>query len=153
MAGLCACAASDARYPSLAMRPFETAPPGTAPTAPAEPTRPLADAEALRLLVAKALEADHAFARQRALAVPLVAAAAGLPVESDARAAALLAMADLSAKRGVTTAALADLDRLVAESAAVFAPKQDIETARGTVAALVDGQDAAMARLWKDMGQ
>jgi hypothetical protein len=62
-------------------------------------------------------------------------------------------MADLAAKRGATTAVLAELDRLAADSAVTFAPAQEIEATRARVLTLVEGQDAAMARLWEDMGQ
>ena len=153
IAGLGACTGSDARYPSLAMRPFETAPPAPSAEPPAAPTRPLADSAALAELVARAVAADTAFARQRPAAAQLARAAAGQPVESNARARALVAMADLATRRGATTAVLADLDRLAADSAVTFAPAAGIEAARAQVAALVEEQDKAMARLWEDMGQ
>jgi len=153
IAGLGACASSDARYPSLAMRPFETAPLPAAPEAPAEPTRPLAGPAALAELAARAVAANEAFTSQQPAASRLARAAYGQPVESNARAAALVAMADLAAKRGATTAVLAELDRLAADSAITFAPAQDIEATRSRVLTLVQGQDAAMARLWEEMGQ
>ena len=153
MAMLCACAGGDGRYPSLAMRPFETAPPPAAPTSPPEPIRPLADARALAALVDAAVSADDVFILQQRIAEPLARAAAGQPVESDARAAALVAMADLAARRATTTAVLADLDRLAADSAVTFAPDEEILAARGKVASLVEGQNAAMTRLWEEMGQ
>lgn len=153
MAGLGACASSDARYPSLAMRPFETAPAAAAPEPPAEPTRPLAGPAALAELAVRALAANEAFTSQQPAAARLARAAFGQPVESNARAAALVAMADLAAKRGATTAVLAELDRLAADSAVTFAPAQEIEATRARVLTLVEGQDAAMARLWEDMGQ
>jgi hypothetical protein len=153
IAVLCACAGGDGRYPSLAMRPFETAPPPPAPEPPAAPTRPLADTAQLAELVSRAAQANDDFARQQPGAAQLARAAAGQPIESNARARALVAMADLAARRGTTTAVLADLDRLAADSAVTFAPAQEIETARAQVAALVVGQDMAMARLWEVMGQ
>jgi hypothetical protein len=152
-AALCACAGGDGRYPSLAMRPFETAPPLAPPPPPAPPTRPLADRAALGELVGRAVSADDAFARQQPAAAALARTAAGQSVESDARARALVAMADLAARRGATAAVLADLDRLVADSAVIFAPTEEVEAARTRVLALVEGQDAAMARLWETMGQ
>ncbi|MCZ8135313.1 MAG: hypothetical protein O9266_03335 [Porphyrobacter sp.] len=153
MAGLGACASSDARYPSLAMRPFETAPPAAAPEPPAEPTRPLAGPAALAELAARAVAANEAFTSQQPAASRLARAAFGQPVESDARARALVAMADLAARRGATSAVLAELDRLAADSAITFAPAQEIEATRSRVLILVQGQDAAMARLWEEMGQ
>ena len=153
VAGLGACAGNDARYPSLAVRPFETAAPAPAPEPPAEPTRPLTDAAGLAELAARAVAANEAFIRQQPAAAGLARAARGQPVESNARAAALVAMADLAARRGATTAVLAELDRLVADSAVSFAPAQEIAATRAQVLTLVEGQDAAMARLWEDMGQ
>jgi hypothetical protein len=153
IAGLGACASSDARYPSLAMRPFETAPPPAEPEPPAEPTRPLAGPAALAELAARAVAANEAFTSQQPAASRFARAAFGQPVESNARAAALVAMADLAAKRGATTAVLAELDRLAADSAITFAPAQEIEATRSRVLTLVQGQDAAMARLWEEMGQ
>jgi hypothetical protein len=152
VAALSACASEDTRYPSLAMRPFETAPP-PADTAPVpEPTRPLADSTQLAALVSRAVSADAEFARQQPVAAQLARAAAGQSVESNARARALVAMADLAAKRGATSAVLADLDGLAANSAVTLAPTQDVEAARAQVLALVTGQEAAMARLWDVMG-
>ncbi|MFN4020530.1 MAG: hypothetical protein ACK4IC_08430 [Erythrobacter sp.] len=153
IAGLGACASSDARYPSLAMRPFETAPPAATPQPPTEPVRPLAGAAALAELAARATAANAAFTSQQPGAARLVRAAFGQPVESNARAAALVAMADLAAKRAATSAVLAELDQLAADSATSLAPTQDIEATRAQVTGLVKGQDAAMARLWEDMGQ
>ncbi len=153
VAALCACAGADGRYPSLAMRPFETAPPTATAPPPAEPTRPLADAPQLAALSARAAKANDDFTRQQPLATQLARAAAGQSVESNARARALVAMADLAASRGATSAVLAELDRLAADSAVSFAPAGDIEAARARVLAFVEGQDAAMARLWEVMGQ
>ena len=153
IAGLCACAGADGRYPSLAMRPFETAPPATPTPPPAEPNRPLADLQQLAALSARAAKANDDFARQQPVAARLASAAAGQSVESNARARALVAMADLAASRGATSAVLAELDRLVADSAVSFAPAVEIEATRARVLAFVEGQDAAMARLWEVMGQ
>lgn len=154
MAGLSACAASDARYPSLAMRPFETAPvqPADPPPAP-EPTRPAADPQVLAQLVARAEGAQGQFARIEPDAARLARAATGQGVESNTRAAALVAMADLAAQRGATSAVLAELELLEADSAATFAPTNEIVSAQTRVAGLVAGQDAAMARLWEVLGR
>lgn len=152
IAALSACAAGDSRYPSLTMRPFETAPPPADPAPVGEPTRPLADSEQLATLISRAVSADAEFARQQPAATQLARAAAGQPVESNARARALVAMADLAAKRGATSAVLADLDGLAANSAVTFAPAQEIEVARAQVMALVNRQEEAMARLWGEMG-
>jgi hypothetical protein len=152
-AGLCACAGGGAGYPSLAMRPFETAPPATPEPAPAGPNRPLADAGQLTRLVDRALAANTAFFRQQSAAARLARGAARQPLESNARAAALVAMAELAVQRAATSDVLAELDRLVAESAASLAPVEEIAAARARVLALVEAQDTVMARLWEELGQ
>jgi hypothetical protein len=98
------------------------------------------------------VSADAEFARQQTAAAQLARAAAGQSVESNARARALVAMADLAAKRGATSAVLADLDGLAANSAVTFAPAQEVEAARAQVLGLVTSQEAAMERLWGVMG-
>lgn len=152
IAALGACAAGDARYPSLAMRPFETAPPAPDAEAPADPVRPLADSAQLTALISRAVNANDEFTRQQTTATQLARAAAGQSVESNARARALVAMADLASKRGATSAMLAELDALAAESAISFAPAREIEAARAQVLTLVESQNMAMARLWGVMG-
>jgi hypothetical protein len=153
IAAVSACAGSDTRYPSLAMRSFEVNPPPSGPAQPPAPTRPVVDSATLATMVERAVTANTGFTRQQTDAARLARAAAGRPVESDARAAALVAMADLAAQRGETTSVLADLDELVAAASTTFAPTQEIETARTQVLELVNSQDAAMARLWETMGQ
>ena len=152
MAGLCACAGNDARYPSLAVRPVETAFISVSPAPPPAPTRPPADPAVLSDLVEQATAAHAGFTRQEPGAARLARGAAGQPIESDARAAALVALADLAAERGATSAVLAELDRLTAEAATELAPTAAIESARNEVLALVDSQDRALARLWETMG-
>jgi len=153
IAVLSACAGGDGRYPSLAKRPFETAPPATAPTVPTKTARPVADAAMLSELVSRATEAHTRFTGREPAAGQLARAAAGRSIESDRRAAALVAMADLTAQRGATSAVLADLDELAVEASISFAPGPQIDAARTEVLALVARQDAAIARLWETIGQ
>lgn len=153
IAAACACAGSDTRYPSLAMRSFEVNPPPSGPAPLAQSTRPVVDSATLAAMVGQAVSANTGFVRQEASATKLARASAGLSIESDARAAALVAMADLAAQRGKTTSVLAQLDEFVAAASTTFAPTQEIETARAQVLALVTAQDAAMARLWETMEQ
>jgi len=148
MPSLAACAGGEGRYPSLALRPFETAPPAPPTAVPAEPIRPLVDEAALSALLARATSAHAAFTGKQAEAQQLARAAAGQSIESNTRAAALVTMADLAAQRGATSAVLAELDLLAVQSAASFAPTQDIDDARAKVLGLIEGQDIAMARLW-----
>jgi len=150
---LYACAGDARGYPSLAMRPFETAPPAPLAAPPAEPSRPLADTAVLTELVDRALATNASFTRLQAAAARLAKSAVGQPEESNARAAALVAIAELAVQRAATAAVLAELDVLAADSAARFAPAQEIEAARAQVLALVEAQDAAMAQLWEEIGQ
>ncbi len=152
IAAVGACAGSDTRYPSLVMRPFEIAPPPSGPTLPVEPVRPIVDDAALAAMVGQAATANANFVRQETAAARLARAAAGRPIESDARAAALVAMADLAALRGTTTTVLAELDQLVVTAATTFAPVQEIEVARTQVLAMVAEQNAAIERLWETLG-
>jgi hypothetical protein len=152
MAGLSACAAGSDRYPSLALRPFETAPPAAPAAKPAEPIRPLIDDAGLAAILSRASSAHVAFTGKEAAALRLARASAGQSIESNARAAALVAMADLASARGTTATVLAELDDLAARSATNFAPTQGIDAARAQVTALVAAEDAAMAQLWEVMG-
>lgn len=156
MAALCGCAGADGRYPSLAMRPFETSAPVAAATPPAsapdEPIRPVATAAEIAALVERAKTAHGAFTAQQDEAARRARAAAGQAIETNARAAALVAMADLSSHRGATSAVLADLDLLMVEAAGRFASDPALASARAEVAALLAGEDAVMAKLWEVMG-
>lgn len=150
---LAACAASDARYPSLALRPFETAP--AAAIAVPEGSaliRPVASSAEIVALRDKAMVAHDAFIRQQPATEQLVRAATGQPIESNARARALVAMADLSTQRGVTSTVLADLDGLAAEAATTFAPIAEINAARAQVLPLIESENAVIERLWETMG-
>lgn len=150
-----ACAGGNDRYPSLALRSFETeagrAAAAPQPTAPAA-IRPVISPAALAALRDKALGAHAAFLSQEPTTERLARAAAGQSIETDARAAALVAMADLSAKRGATSAVLADLDLLAVDAAAGLAPDAALYAAQTEVAALLAREDAAIARLWEAMG-
>ena len=152
LAGLCACTGADGRYPSLAMRPFETAAAVAPSPAPAEPIRPVATGAEIAALVDRARAAHGAFAAQQGEAERRARAAAGQSIESNARAAALVAMADLSSQRGATSAVLADLDLLAVEASSTFASDPALDSARAEVAALLAGEDATIAKLWEVMG-
>lgn len=149
---LWACAGGDGRYPSLALRSFETdvaAAPGTPEPAPIR--TPEQDA-ALAALTSRADAAHAAFVSQQARTAPLARAARGQPVTSDARAVALVAMADLASKRGATSAVLADLDAVAVGDATRLASDPAVEAARTRIAALLASEDAGIAQLWETMG-
>lgn len=150
---LSACAAGQDTYPSLAMRPFETGiVPVDAPAPPVGPIRPVTPAARLAELRGAALSSNSAFSAREAAAARLARAAAGQPFESDARAAAIVALADLDSKRAATAGALATLDGLAAEAAGALSPDPAVVAAQGEVAALLARQDAAIARIWGAMG-
>lgn len=153
IAALPACAADNGRYPSLSLRPFET---GAAPVSPApdipSPIRPAISPEALAALRSKAQNAHAAFLTQESAAAPLARAAAGQSIETNARAAAMVAMADLSSKRGATSAVLADLDLLSVEAATALAADPALSATQTEVAELLAREDAGIARLWEAMG-
>ncbi len=153
IAALPACAADNGRYPSLALRPFET---GAAPVSPApdnpSPIRPAISPEALAALRSKAQSAHAAFLTQESAAAPLARAAAGQSIETNARAAALTALAELTSRRGATSAVLADLDLLSVEAATALAADPALSATQTEVAALLAREDAGIARLWEAMG-
>lgn len=144
---LSACAGGDGRYPSLALRPFETAPVAETPQPP-PPIRPPFDPVRLAALRDRATAAHAAFESQQRIAAPLARAAVGQSMESNARAAALVALADLRSKRGATAAVLADLDLLTAEAATALAPDPALTAVQSDVTALLVREDEALAQLW-----
>lgn len=155
IAVLSACAAGNDHYPSLAMRPYETGiTTATAipPPAPTLPIRAAADPAMITALRDRADAAHAAYLTSESAAQRLARSAAGLSVETNARAAALVAMADLSSRRGVTSAVLADLDLLAADAATMLNSDPALNAAQAEVAALVEREDAGITRLWETMG-
>jgi hypothetical protein len=155
IAVLSACASSDDRYPSLAIRPFEVGVTTASPAPPpalSVPIRPAIDPARISALRDRANAAHAAFLASESAAQTLALAAAGRSAETNARAAALVAMADLSSRRGVTSAVLADLDLLTAEASTALVPDPALNSAQAEIAALVAREDAGMARLWEVMG-
>jgi len=151
-AGLAACAGGDVTYPSLAMRPFES---GVVPETPAPspaPNRRATSPARLAELRGAAAAAHDAFTARKDEAARLARAAAGLPFESSARAAAMVALADLDAQRGKTAGALAALDALAAEAAGALSPDPALAAAQGEVAAVLAREDRTIAQLWEVMG-
>lgn len=146
------CAGDSGAYPSLALRPFETGTPTAAPAPAPEPIRPVISPAALAGLRAEAAAAHAAYLAREGEAERLARAARGQPFESDARAAALVALADLDSRRGTTAGALARLDTLAGEAAATLASDPALTGAQTEVAALVAREDAGIARLWDVLG-
>lgn len=150
-AALAGCAGSGDAYPSLAMRPFESGPPPESP-APPEPIRSPTPPARLAELREAAATSHSAFLAREVDAARLARAAAGQPFESPARAAALVALADLDAQRGRTAGALAALDVLAAEAAAALTPDPAVRVVQDEIAAKLAREDAGIARLWEAMG-
>lgn len=148
---LAGCASGGGSYPSLALRPFEVNP-QTVPEPVAAPIRPGVPTARLTELRAAASAADAAFAAREPATARLARAAAGQPFESQARASALVALADLDSKRAATASTLATLDSLAAEAATALSPDPALVSVQGEVAAQLARQDAAIARLWEVMG-
>lgn len=148
---LSGCAAGAGTYPSLAMRPFETGAVSTPGPAPG-PIRPATSSVRLAELRGAAAASDSAFSARESDAARLARAARGQPFESDARAAAMVALADLDSKRAATAGTLATLDGLAVEASTALSPDPAVVAAQGDVAALLARQDASIARLWEIMG-
>lgn len=151
VSGLAACAGGDHTYPSLAIRPVERGIVAEAPVSPV-PIRPATPAGRLAELRSAAASADAAFAARAGEAERLARAAVGQPFESNARAAAMVALADLDAQRGKTVSALATIDSLAAEAAAALSPDPALTALQTEVAAMLAREDAGIARLWDVMG-
>lgn len=151
LAGLAACARGDDTYPSLAMRPFET---GAViePPAPPAPIRPATPAARLAELRSAAAASHSAFSAREGAAARLARAASGQPFESNARAAAMVALADLDAQRGKTARVLAALDTLAADAAAALSPDPALTALQDEVAATLAQEDRTIAQLWGVMG-
>ena len=154
MAALTGCAgmvSAGGNPPSLALRSFETSPPQQPVSAPTA-IRPALPAARLAELRDAGLAAHRDFLAQESAAAPLARAAAGQPFESRNRAAALVAMADLDARRASMAGTLAALDSLAADAAAALSPDPALSAVQTEIAALLIRQDEGIARLWETMG-
>jgi hypothetical protein len=150
-AAVAGCAGGRGDYPSLAVRPFESGV-SPRPPAPAEPIRLATPPARLAELRNAAATAHSAFVSRESEAARLARAASGKPFESAARAAAMVALADLDAQRGKTAGALAALDALAAEAAGALSPDPALVSLQSEVAATLAREDAGIARLWETMG-
>ena len=148
LAALAGCAGNKDDYPSLALRPFERGEVAQAPTPAPAPIRPATSPARLTELRNAASTAHAAFLAKEGEAGRLARAAAGQPFESNAHAAALLALAELDTQRSETAGTLAALDKLAAEAAGALSPDPALVAAQSEVAAVVASEDAAISRLW-----
>ena len=152
--GLGACASTDTRYPSLATRDVERVEGQFEPVAaepldvPEVPVR-LPDGQTPRLeaLLAEARAAHEEFTSTAPGAASRVDAARGASNQSDAWAAAQVALADLDSTRSRTAIALGDLDILYIAASVQAEERGAIDAAREQVIAFVREQDAILERL------
>ena len=151
---LSACAASDGRYPSLAVRDAERVQ-GT--FEPAPPSLPAAgnpvDNRQLSAPLTRAKEAHALFTARQDEVSALVTASRGLGPEDDRRAQALVGLADLTSLRGQTAVALSDLDQLEAEAATGFARTEDIREVQASILELIAQQDVTLDSLSEKLAQ
>lgn len=150
------CADAIGRYPSLALREFETrrlAAPVEPPPAPAAPSPNSADSAPIAAIRAAAETAFTSFTAQQASAASVISRARGQSVESDAGSRALAVLADLSTLRSVTFVQLGDLDLLAADRAVLYESTDEIDAARSDVAAMIHQQDRVLANFRAEIGQ
>lgn len=152
---LAGCTSTPGRYPSLALREFETRPAepdATAINAAPQLVQP-ADSAEIAAIKQAAETAFAGFARKQAGTAALVRRARGQSADSNLRSEAVVALADLSTQRSAIFLQLAELDLLAAESAIAYKATQQVDAARTAVAAMIAEQDKVLAALWAEMGQ
>ena len=115
---LAGCSLPEGEFPSLAKRPYETSEPVSEP--PAEPeqlttTLPANVAAAVNLLLARHQKAESAFRSNLGGVRKAAQSAAGSAIGSESWASAEVELSRLEVARGDSVAALAELDKLIAE--------------------------------------
>lgn len=147
---LSACASTNDRYPSLAIRDaervtgaFEVTPPAPPPLPPIAPET----AGRLGQLRAQAASAHQTFLAAVPGARRAVSAARGAPITDDRWAAAQVALADLDSSRSQAAIALGHLDLLFADAALAQVQREEIVGARAEVSALIAEEDRVLAEL------
>lgn len=151
-AALAGCAGSSDAYPSLTIRDAErmtgTLSPAAPVSAPVPSVQTIASVEAA-LDLAQSMHSRFIATRPQVAA--LTASARGRGQESDARAKALIALAELTSLHSETALALADLDRMEVDAATQFAALDDIRSAQARIQALVMDQDLILDTLWLEI--
>lgn len=116
--------------------------------APAQPPIASADVQArLAQLEAEADAAHAAFITAAPRAHALAEAGSGADIESDAWAAAQIALADLDSQRSQAATALGDLDVLFVEATLEVQAREEIDRARQHVITLLREEDRQLAEL------
>lgn len=157
---LSACASSGDEFPSLAIRDVERAQGQFEPIAvdPIDvPEIPVSYegslGERLAALVESARAAHARFTRSEAVARRTVAGAGRASIGSDNWGASQVALSDLESIRSDTAIALAELDILHIAASVAAEDRVQIDAARDSVIALVEGEDAALAELRSRVAQ
>ena len=146
------CAGNSGDYPSLAIRDAERVTGSLSPAS--QPPATALSAQTIESIDTALLSAQSMHARflgARPQAAALVDAARGSEPESDNRAKALIAMANLTSLHSETAIALAELDRMEVEAATQFAPVDAIRSAQVEVKKLVTDQDTILDALWSEI--
>ena len=150
---LAGCVGSGEQYPSLAIRDVERNPVQSEPAPPIEPValtlRSLAPSRSVDDFVEQASALHRTFLAREPAARRLVAQARGTSTDSDIRARATIALADLSSIRSQTEIALADLDLLIAEGSNRFEDTALADAGHALVLDLVNEQDRTLSSLWR----
>ena len=147
---LSGCAGGGDEYPSLAIRDVERAQGQLEPVPVPQLDVPTFDFEALPgpgAAMSAARAGDAAFRAALPSARRTIAAGRSAGRDSDARAAASVALAVLESRHSDTVIALAQLDTLLAAAQIEARERTDIVSARGEAARLVEQQDAILASL------
>jgi len=150
---LAGCAKSSDQYPSLATRDAERLVGQSAPVpavVPAEGETPTTAPETfaqLRDIVEGARDTNQQFIAEQSAANELARAAVGAGPESDLRARALIAAAQLSVLNSQTNLFLSDLDQMEFSAASTFAPVGDISAAQILIGRMIADQDAVLDSL------
>ncbi len=155
-ASLAGCVGNSDRYPSLALREFETRTDPAPLQQPEETQPPIAEAASAAQIAAIKTAAETAFGQFTRLqpnVATMVRQARGQSVESNARARALVALADLNGQRSATYVHLGDLDQLAAAGTTQYQRTEKIDAARREVTAMIAQQDQVLTALWAEMGQ
>lgn len=147
---LAGCVGDNSRYPSLALRDFETRPApaasGVAGAGDAQTPIPMAASAAqIGAIMTAAETAIAGFSRLQPIAANMVRQARGQSMESDARARAMVALADLNSQRSATYVHLGDLDQLAATGTAQYQRTDAIDAARSELAEEIARQDMVLS--------
>lgn len=151
------CASSSDRYPSLATRDFERIQGQfAAPSGNPLPARPaplgIESAEQIEASLADARSRHEKFLTQLGAAQTIVSEASGTGPDDNRWSIAMVEIASLDSHLSVTTGLLAQLDALYADASLGFEERTTIDSARGTLAEMVQTEQQAVDQLVELLG-